>query len=147
MSKETGIALGKLRSKLTRQPYPQMFSRVLSVVLSHVNRDKLIAWPSQKTIALEVGCSVKTVKRNLDAAKKLGLITIESVGADELRQRTGYTKVTPGRRYTIYRVDMSNDLWNADPATIRKANERIRESTHKGITKRCNREARLARLR
>jgi hypothetical protein len=147
MSKETGIALGKLRLKLTRQPYPQMFSRVLCVVLSHVNRDKLIAWPSQKTIAQQVGCSVKAVKRNLDAAKQLGLITIESVGADELRQRTGYTKVTPGRRYTIYRINMSNNLWDADPATIREANERIRISSHKGITMRCNPEARLARLK
>ena len=116
-------------------------------MLSHINRDKLIAWPSQKKIAEEVGCSVKAVTRNLDAAKKLGLITIESVGADELRARTGSTKVTPGHRYTIYRIDMSHHLWNADPATIREANERIRKSSHQGITERCSREARLARLR
>lgn len=147
MSKESSIALGKLKSKLVRQPYPQMFSRVLSVLLSYVNRDKGIAWPSQKKIAQEVGCSVKAVKRNLDAAKKLGLVTIESVGAEELRERTGYTNVVPGRRYTIYRVNMGHVLWNADPETVREAREQIRESTHKGITKRCRRDARLARVK
>jgi hypothetical protein len=139
MSKESGIALTKLKTAFIRQPFPQMFSRILSVLLTYVDSDTVRAWPSQQRIASQVGCNEKTVKRNLQAARALGLLKIESVSAEELRPRVGSKKrLPPHHRFTIYTINVNHSLWKGDAEAVAEARMIIKESTHQGVEKRCS---------
>ena len=139
--KDSAIAFYNLKKSFIRLPFPTMFSRIVGVLLSYVDRDTRIAWPSQKTLAKQVGCNEKTVKRNLEAARKLGLFMIESVGAEEMKRRVGSKRqLAAHHRFTIYTVDMTNSLWQANDAAIKEAKQVIQQSTHKGVDQRCNRK-------
>ena len=141
MSKETNISLYKLRGGFIRQPFPTMFSRIVTVLLTYIDRETHNAWPSQKTLARQVGCNEKTVKRNLEAARKLGLFMIESVGAEEMKRRVaGKIKLAAHHRFTIYTINLQNSLWKANAEEIKRAKQVIQQSTHKGVDQRCNRK-------
>lgn len=147
MSKDTSMALTKLKNSFIRQPHPQMFSRIVSVLLTYVDRDTLKAWPSQKRLAGQVGCNEKTVKRNLEAARNLGLLTIESVSGEELKLRTSSKKkLPPHHRFTIYTIHMDHPLWKGDGEAVREAKQLIKQSTHKGVDERCDRHRRTAEV-
>jgi hypothetical protein len=116
-----------------------MFSRIVSVLLSYVDSGSFQAFPSQKRLAQHVGCSEKTIKRNLAAARNLGLLTIESVSGEELRRRVGSKKrLPPHHRFTIYTIHIEHWLWKADEDAIREARLTIKESTYKGVDQRCD---------
>lgn len=72
------------------------------MVLIYIDRDTLRAWPSQQRIAWHVGCNEKTVKRNLETARNLGLLRIDGVRAEELGQWIGGGKqLRPNERFTL----------------------------------------------
>jgi AraC-like DNA-binding protein len=101
MPKESAIALGKLKATFRRQSLPDKFSRLVSLLLNHLDRNTYICWPSRRKLAELLGCSEKTLQRNLGAIRELGLFEMETIGADEMRCRVGIkTRVTD--RHTTF---------------------------------------------
>jgi hypothetical protein len=139
MSKESAIALGKLKAAFRRLPLPDKFSRLVSLLLDHLNRDTLICWPSRGRLAQLMGCSEKTVQRNLRAIRELGLFDLETVGADEMRQRAGNKlKVTDRHTYTIYCLNADHPLWKGEG--LGHAKEVIKSATWRGVAERCQQQ-------
>jgi hypothetical protein len=137
VSKFTSLTISKIRSSFVRLPFPATFSRIVSVLLTYVDRDTLQAWPSQKRLSDHVGCHEKTVKRNLQAARQLGLLKIESVDACELQRRVGgKRRLAPHHRFTIYTIDISHPLWKGSPQDVEQAKGVIKKSTHRGVDER-----------
>lgn len=136
MSKESAIALGKLKAAFRRLPLPDKFSRLVSLLLDHLNRDTLICWPSRGRLAQLMGCSEKTVQRNLRAIRELGLSDLETIGADEMRRLVGSKlKVTERHTYTIYRLNADHPLWKEEG--LAQAKEVIKAATWWGVQERC----------
>jgi hypothetical protein len=136
MSKESAIALGKLKAAFRRQPLPDKFSRLVTLLLDHLNRDTLICWPSRGRLAQLMGCSEKTVQRNLRAVRKLGLFEMKTIGADEMRCRVGNKiRVTDRHTYTIYKLNSAHPLWKGEG--LAKAKEIIKSATWRGVETRC----------
>ena len=135
MSKESAIALGKLKAAFRRQPLPDKFSRLVTLLLDHLNRDTLICWPSRSRLAQLMGCSEKTVQRNLRAVRELGLFEMETIGADEMRRRVGSKiRVTNRHSYTIYKLNSAHPLWKGEDFV--KAMGIIKSATWRGVDQR-----------
>lgn len=110
MSKESSIKLGQIKSAFTKQPLPDKFSRVVAVLLSYTNRDTYCCRPSKARIANHIGCSEKTVARNLRAVKELGLFHCQTLGREQMRHALGNgfkSKSTGQRLFTLYRLNES----------------------------------------
>ena len=136
MSKESAIALGKLKATFRRLPLPDKFSRLVSLILDHLNRDTLICWPSRGRLAQLMGCSEKTVQRNLRAVRELELFEMETIGADEMRRRVGSKiRVTDRHSYTIYKLNSAHPLWKGEG--LPKAMGIIKSATWRGVDQRC----------
>jgi hypothetical protein len=136
MSKETAIALGKLKAAFRRLPLPDKFSRLVALLLDHLNRDTFICWPSRSRLAQIMGCSEKTVQRNLRAVRELELFEMETVGADEMRRRIGgKIRVTDRHSYTIYKLNSAHPLWKGEG--LAKAIGIIKSATWRGVEQRC----------
>lgn len=137
MSKESSMRLGKIKTKFTRQPLPPTFSRIVSVMLTYVDRDTYYAWPSKQKIAKHVGCSEKTVARNLQAIKQLRLFECQTLGSEGMRRRLG-DRFKPGDRsqrlFTLYQLNVNHPLWSGKG--IHEAKDVIRKATHAGISRR-----------
>src|SRR4051812_16530434 len=83
-----------------------------------------------------MGCSAKTVQRNLRAVRELGLFDMETIGADEMRRRVGSKiRVTDRHTYTIYKLNPDHPLWKGKD--LAKAMEIIKPATWRGVEERC----------
>ncbi|BBO34439.1 helix-turn-helix domain-containing protein [Lacipirellula parvula] len=111
MSRESSIALSKLRSKFLLQPVSHCPFRVISVLLSHCNRDTYECWPSQAAIQRASGYGRSAVNRALRTAKKLQLFHSVTVGALEMRLRHPKINANSKHRYTIYTLNPKAPAW------------------------------------
>lgn len=138
MSKESAIALGKLKSQFRRLPLPDKFSRLVSLLLDHLSREHQIAWPSRSRLAALMGCSEKTIQRNLSAVRTLGLFYMENVGADEMRCRIGLKRKDNRHTYTLYKLNWKHPLWKGEG--LGDARQVIQQATWRGVEKRCSKQ-------
>jgi hypothetical protein len=84
-----------------------------------------------------MGCSEKTIQRNLRAIRQLGLFDMETIGADEMRCRIGgKIRVTDRHTYTIYKLNSNHPLWKGE--NLDKAMGIIRSATWRGVKERCS---------
>ena len=111
MSKQSSIALGRLRNKFQRLPVSNCPHRVILLLLSYCDRDTYECWPSQATIQRESGYGRSAVNRALRTAESLELFQCETIGAREMRLRFPHVKANAKHRYTIYTLNPSASGW------------------------------------
>ncbi len=111
MSKQSSIALGKLRNRFSRLPVANCPYRVISVLLSYCDRDTYQCWPSQATIQKSSGYGRSAVNRALRTIKALNLFTCETVGANEMRSRFPRIKANAKHLYTVYTINPKSPAW------------------------------------
>lgn len=139
MSQQSAIELGKIKARFQRMPLPAKFSRIVSVLLGYVNKENDVAWPSRKLLASAVGCSEKTVQRNLAAVRRIGIFTVETIGGEEARHRLRLKRATDRHLYTLYTLNRKHPLWSGDKEEIQRAKAVIKGLTWRGIAERTAR--------
>lgn len=142
MSRERSIRLGKIRSQFQKLPLPDKFSRVVTVLLTYVNRETYLCWPSKITLAKNIGCSEKAVARNLKAAKQIGLFDVQTYGHKEMKQLVGSkfnVKASGQRLYALYKLNENHPLWRGEG--IEAAKTIIKQYSYAGISLRSGKKS------
>ncbi len=111
MSKQSSVALSKLRNKFLRLPVANCPFRVVTILLSYCDRDTYQSWPSQATIQKSSGYGRSAVNRALRTIKAVGMFTCETVGANEMRRRFPEIKANAKHLYTVYTLNIDSPAW------------------------------------
>ena len=111
MSKQSSVALSRLRKNFLRLPVSHCPYRVILLLTSYCDRDTYESWPSQSTLQRESKFGRSAVNRALRTIEELGLFRCETIGGREMRQRFPKVKPTAKHSFTIYTLNPDAAAW------------------------------------